>query len=153
MKIKSALLASMAIFSGAILLVGTLACVSSGTVDKFNAGPVKQLVDAVNADPTANAATREAAQRVVDAAADMADSAHSMIHSAATGDWKSLLLQLGVGALGLAGTGVATTKYVNKVRDASSADRTSEDLIALQNQIAEMVSKQVNDALAAKKVS
>ena len=105
-------------------------CVGAARVDA-HAAKDAALVDAVNADATATEATRMAVQSSMDDAADMAGTAHSMVHAATGGDWKSLLLQLGVGALGLGATGVATYKKVNKDRDATSAERTAEDMAKL----------------------
>lgn len=117
-----------------IAAVNIAACVAPARIEAHNV-KIGALVKAVNNDPGASEATREAVQAVADDAADMADAQRSMVHSAETGDWKSLGLEIVAGALSLGGAAVAQHKYtvaaVNKQRDATSAQRTAQDIAAL----------------------
>lgn len=112
------------------LALAFASCVSGQRVDR-HADVVNKLVDTINRDVGASEATRDAVQAVADDAQDMAAGPKAQVKAAQSGDWTSLALA-GLTALTGVASGVATYKKVNKDRDATSAERTKQDLASLQ---------------------
>lgn len=118
---KSTLLYLLAAVLIGIVLVQVTSCVSVMRLQRVQ-DRCDQLVEAINNDPAASPATRKAAQDVVNEVGDAVGAAKSMIHSAETGDWKSLALEAVAGVVVAGTAGVAQHKYtfskINQHRDA-----------------------------------